>query len=156
MSFFQRNNQYLLGTDVLIGAVSQVVIPPAPGVYSSPVEVDDDADDIAHEIEHVLGLRAPGRCVGCHRLTVGHVGHGGPGWPQGNWVWPGVDIDHVLARLASGEPEPDMEIAGAPQPQHVKLWEGTDEDLINQLDLARRWDEGFDEAMVRRTGKMRG
>ena len=124
------DSTYIIGSDVL-GAAPFVW----PSVNEYPIEAAQDMlDEVAlAEVESIIGQD--------HGL-----------WPRGNVVWPGVELEEALRQLP-----PDWEYAiGAAQPQIVRMWEGTTQDLYSHLDPERRFDESFDEAMMRRTGMMRG
>ncbi len=152
-------NSYILGTDVLIGVAPIPGMPPQvvlPSVNEYRLASPEDFEEEPFDIDQIVG-DAQTTVVGMHR---------GPFlWPRGNYVWPGVDVEDAIARLSSGRPREDVEIVGAveaaidvlgAQPQVPTLWEGTEEELLSRLDLERRFDEKFDDAMIRRTGKMRG
>lgn len=117
---------YILGGDVISALPARPVF---PSVSEYPIEA---AREMIEEVENVIGTH--------HGL-----------WPRGNYVWPGVELEEELRKL----PENWEYAMGAITPI-VKLWEGTTEDLRSRLDFERAFDEGFDDAMIRRTGKMRG
>lgn len=167
------NSLYTVGTDILIGHAgyrpppgSQVVLPSVneyPLLRASDFdgEGERDADAAIAEAEFVLGH--------------GHS-HSPVPWPQGNLVWPGTDIDDVIARrldelagppplvncvergraFAEGRLDDVLGGGGVSPLPAPHMWQGTEEDLLSRIDLERTFDESFDDAMVRRTGRMRG
>ena len=115
----------------ILGSDVLAALPARPVFVSVNEYPIEDAREMLDEVEQVIGAH--------HGL-----------WPRGNVVWPGVDLEEELWKA-----QHPVEIVGAQTPI-VKLWEGSAEDLLSRVDFDRTFDEGFDAALVRRTGKMRG
>ncbi len=72
-------------------------------------------------------------------------------WPHGNLVWPGVELEQELRSAPPG-----WEYGIGLVPPGPTLWTGTEEELVSRMDWDRSFDEGWDENLIRRTGRMRG
>lgn len=151
---FPTCNDYITGTDVL-GSIVGVIVLPSVMEYDlvTPEDFADDVDARDFEIDEIVGKIIDEDVLGLHS---------GPMlWPKGNYVWPGVELEQRLKQIPysgkGGYGDIDFIIGSLPTPAPgPKLWEGTTEDLYARLDFGRTFDESFDDAMIRNTGKMRG
>lgn len=140
-----------LGTSVLIGAIDRRFI---PSVREYPIldARDFDLDLSAVEVDQIIG-----EVLG---EVLGHGGHVGL-WPRGNVVWPGVELEEELSHLPAWAEYGigagvDVLVGLTVVPPGPRLWTGSTEDLLSRIDWDRTFDEGFDEATIRNTNRMRG
>ncbi len=161
----QNGMHYILGTDI-VGAPPQIFLPSVmeypifDATSLDPEDVDTAAiyvEGLIEEDEEVIGANTGfnqeglideeviGANTGFNQVQLP--------WPQGNIVWPGVEIDDLIAEMDENQP---LFVLGAPAiPKGPVYFEGPDSELINYLDLERTFDEDFDSAMLRRTGAFR-